>query len=159
MVIHTGLGYDIHRLCPGEGMKILGTFIPCPYKVVSHSDGDLGFHALSNAILSAVGLEDIGTYFSDKAIETAGMDSGKILLSAVRMAKERGYKVVNVVVDIIAEAPRLEGYKKQMKENLSRILSLDVDAVSVHANTKEKTGAVGKKEAIECLSSVLVSKD
>jgi len=157
--MRTGLGYDIHRLADGTSVKLGGVVIPSTKRVVAHSDGDLVFHALSNAVLSALGLSDIGTYFPDTSSTTEKMDSARILLFSLDEMKKRHYHVANAVVILITEEPRLSPYKEAIRSSLARLLEVPEEDVSVHANTKEKCMEVGRKEAIECLANVLLEKD
>lgn len=159
MDIRTGLGYDIHRLTDKEGkpLPLAGIRID-GVRVIAHSDGDCLYHSLSNAILSSLGLEDIGTYFPDYEKETADMNSEEILRFAFNKMEEMDFTLSNVVVTIILEKPKLKSYKSLIKAKLSKLLKIEEDHIAVHANTKEGLDAVGKGEAITVLSQVCIIK-
>ncbi|MFA6861007.1 MAG: 2-C-methyl-D-erythritol 2,4-cyclodiphosphate synthase [Bacilli bacterium] len=159
MDIRVGYGYDIHRLEKGEYLLLAGEKIPSPYKTVAHSDGDILLHALSQSLLSAVGLEDIGTYFPDSKESTLGLDSKNILAFALGKVKEAGYQISNTVIDIVLEKPKLLPYKSTIKKAVSHLLNLDESRIAVHANTSEKVGPVGKEEAITVTVTTLVIKN
>lgn len=157
--LRTGFGYDIHRLEEGNTILLGGVNLPSSVTTVAHSDGDLVFHSLAQALFSALGLEDIGTYFPDNSSATLKMDSLEIVKKALEETNKAGYKINNVVIAIVAETPRLKPYKDLIKTNLSKVLSLDESCIAVHANTSEKVGPVGRKEAIECYCQLLLIKE
>ena len=157
---HVGFGYDLHRLRKEEGELLLATCaIPSPFVVEAHSDGDVLLHALSNALLSSVGEEDIGVYFPDTSSATLNMSSLEILEFSLAKVKEKGYILNNAVVCINLEKPKLLPYRKQIKEKLCQLLSLDDECVSIQATTGEKLGPIGNSEALCCYATVLVSKE
>ena len=143
-----GFGYDIHRLCRGEYILLAGIKVKAEKRIIAHSDGDIVFHSLSQAILSALGKEDIGTYFPDYEKKTLNMDSSMIVSLAVKMMSEEGYRVNNVVIDIVLQSPKLKDYKEKIKEKISSILSVDKKRVAINANTHERVDSVGKEKAI-----------
>lgn len=156
MDIRTGFGYDIHTLKKGNGMTLGGVMVQSEYSIVAHSDGDLVFHALAQAIFASLSMEDIGTYFPDTSNTTEGMDSSLLVRRALDEMKKRGYSFGNVVIDIVTEVPKLKPYKAMIKKSVSKLLSLDIDRIAVHANTSEKVGPVGEKKAIECYCQLLI---
>ena len=149
-----GFGYDIHRLCRGEYILLAGIKVKAEKRIIAHSDGDIVFHSLSQAILSALGKEDIGTYFPDYEKKTLNMDSSMIVSLAVKMMSEEGYRVNNVVIDIVLQSPKLKDYKEKIKEKISSVLSVDKKRVAINANTHERVDSVGKEKAIEVYSVV-----
>ena len=153
-----GFGYDIHRLCRGEYILLAGIKVKAEKRIIAHSDGDIVFHSLSQAILSALGKEDIGTYFPDYEKKTLNMDSSMIVSLAVKMMSEEGYRVNNVVIDIVLQSPKLKDYKEKIKEKISSILSVDKKRVAINANTHERVDSVGKEKAIEVYSVVSLVK-
>ena len=153
-----GFGYDIHRLCRGEYILLAGIKVKAEKRIVAHSDGDIVFHSLSQAILSALGKEDIGTYFPDYEKRTLNMDSSMIVSLAVKMMSEEGYRVNNVVIDIVLQSPKLKDYKEKIKEKISSVLSVDKKRVAINANTHERVDSVGKEKAIEVYSVVSLIK-
>ena len=153
-----GFGYDIHRLCRGEYILLAGIKVKAEKRIIAHSDGDIVFHSLSQAILSALGKEDIGTYFPDYEKKTLNMDSSMIVSLAVKMMSEEGYRVNNVVIDIVLQSPKLKDYKEKIKEKISSALSVDKKRVAINANTHEKVDSVGKEKAIEVYSVISLVK-
>lgn len=149
-----GFGYDIHPLVKGEGIILGGVRIPCHYKTEAHSDGDVVYHALGEAILGSLSLNDIGTYFPNSLEETKGMDSSKIFLFALDKAYKMGYKISNIDISVITEEPELKDYVKMIKENIADVGGLESDQVSFKAGTNEKIDGVGHKEAIICYANV-----
>ena len=153
-----GFGYDIHRLCRGEYILLAGIKVKAEKRIIAHSDGDIVFHSLSQAILSALGQEDIGTYFPDYEKKTLNMDSSMIVSLAVKMMSEEGYRVNNVVIDIVLQSPKLKDYKEKIKEKISSVLSVDKKRVAINANTHERVDSVGKEKAIEVYSVISLVK-
>lgn len=162
MDIRTGFGYDIHRLLPAEGKRPLllaGVRIDGQYAIDAHSDGDIVLHALSNAILSGLGLADIGYYFPDSKEATRDMSSERILSFALSQMQEMGYQLSNVVVDIVLEEPKIKPYRDEIRQSLARLLTLDVSRIGLSANTGEKIGVVGRSEGIVVYSIVLLFQE
>lgn len=153
-----GFGYDIHRLCRGEYILLAGIKVKAEKRIIAHSDGDIVFHSLSQAILSALGKEDIGTYFPDYEKKTLNMDSSMIVSLAVKMMSEEGYRVNNVIIDIVLQSPKLKDYKEKIKEKISSVLSVDKKRVAINANTHERVDSVGKEKAIEVYSVISLVK-
>lgn len=161
MDIRTGFGYDIHRLTKEEGSSFLlaGVRIEGGYKIVAHSDGDILLHALSNAILTSLGEDDIGCAFPDNLKETEGLDSKKILAFALDEMEKKGYKLSNISVSILLEEPKLKPYRKKIKESLASLTGLTIDRIGLAANTGEGIGVIGTKQAIAVYANVLIDKD
>lgn len=158
MDIRTGFGYDIHRFDEnGEKFVLAGIELP-EKKINAHSDGDCLYHSLANSILSALGLEDIGTYFPDTSDDTKGMDSADILSFALAQMEKREYVISNIVIDVILQNVKLKNYKVQIKNKLSEFMNLPTDRIAIHANTKEGLDAVGHDEAVEVYSTVCLLK-
>lgn len=158
LVSRTGVGYDIHRLQVGEGIKLLGVKIECPFSFVAHSDGDVPVHAIMDAILSAIGEPDIGHLFPVNDPQYDGADSMDLLAQVLERAYNKEFIVRNVSVCIIAEKPMIAPHIEAMKRNLSEALSLPVDHIGISATTNEQVGALGNSQAIASFASVLLSK-
>ena len=156
MDIRTGFGYDIHTLRKGSLIRLGGVDIPCDYTINAHSDGDLVYHALAQAVFSSLGLEDIGTYFPYTSKNTENMDSSLLVKESLKRMKEKGYRISNVVIDIVTEVPKLKPYKEAIRKSVSELISVADDRIAVHANTSEKVGPVGEKRAIECYCQLLI---
>lgn len=151
-----GCGYDIHRLEKGNGVRLLGTDIPCPYSLVAHSDGDVPIHAIMDAILSAIGEKDIGHLFpvDDERFDDA--DSMELLSTVMEICHAKGYAVTNATVAIIAEKPMLAPYIDEMRARVASALAITVDKVGVTATTNEKVGDIGDGNAIAAYATVLL---
>lgn len=153
-----GNGYDVHRLVEGRKLILCGVQIPYHLGLLGHSDADVALHALSDALLGAAALRDIGYHFPDSDSRYKGADSRLLLRETARIIREqRGLTPVNVDVTIIAQAPKLLPFIPQMIENIAADLSLPLDAVSVKATTTEHLGFTGRGEGIAAQASALLS--
>ena len=153
-----GIGSDIHRLVAGRKLIIAGVEIPSPVGELAHSDGDVLYHALGDAILGALALGDIGIYFPDTKEETKDMDSSEIIRYVYDLMVERNYQIGNVDITITLESPKLKNYRQQMRENIAMLLHTDVENVSVKAGTNEGLDDVGHGLAIRVDAIVLLNK-
>ena len=159
MDVRVGFGYDVHRFAKvGKPFLLAGVVIDGK-EVVAHSDGDVLLHSLSNAVLSSIGLDDIGNYFPDNSQSTADIDSKDILLYSLSKLNENGYLLSNIVIDIHLERPKLKDYKEKIKEAVSLLTGLDEGRIAIHANTGEKLGPVGNEECVIVYSQVCVIKN
>ncbi|AKU80300.1 2-C-methyl-D-erythritol 2,4-cyclodiphosphate synthase [Spiroplasma turonicum] len=148
-----GFSKDTHNLIPGEGIKIGGIFIDCNVKVESYSDGDVLFHALSESIHGALGLEDLGFYYNESNM-TKGFDSVIILNSAMNFLKNENYFISNVDILIELDSPNLKSIKTLIKNNLHKILCIDERNISIKATTSEGNNT----SIIKCYSTILIYK-
>ena len=153
-----GIGTDIHRLVVGRKLIIAGVEIPCEVGELAHSDGDVLFHALSDAILGALALGDIGIYFPDTLSETEGMDSSDIVKFVYDKMEERNYEIGNVDITITLEKPKLKDYRQRMRENVARLLNTSIDNISIKAGTNEGLDDVGHGLAIRVDAIVLLNE-
>lgn len=152
-----GNGYDVHRLVEGRKLILCGVEIPYHLGLLGHSDADVALHALSDALLGAAALRDIGYHFPDSDPRYKGADSRHLLRETVRIIREqRNLSPVNVDVTIIAQAPKLLTFIPQMIENIAADLSLPLEAVSVKATTTEHLGFTGRGEGIAAQASALM---
>ncbi len=147
--IRTGLGWDVHRIATGRPLILGGVAIPCDFGLEGHSDADVLAHAITDAILGAAALGDIGMHFPDTDPRWKGCDSLVFLRHAQDLAKQRGYRIVNLDSTVIIERPRLKDYRQAIRERLSATLGLAVDRVSVKFKTAEKVGPVGEGRSAE----------
>ncbi|MCH4210794.1 MAG: 2-C-methyl-D-erythritol 2,4-cyclodiphosphate synthase [Bacilli bacterium] len=154
-----GYGEDIHRLVPNRKLILCGVKIPFDLGLLGHSDADVGFHALSDALLGSLGLGDIGKYFPPSDPNIEGIDSLLIVKRCLQMVNEKGYKVSNVDLSLITEEPHLAEYIIEMKKNVAMSLLIDESRVSIKAMTNEGLDAIGRGEAIKCVALVLVTKE
>ena len=158
MNYRVGFSKDIHRLASGRKLIIGGVVVPFDKGEVAHSDGDVLYHALAESILGALALGDLGKHFPDTSDETLNMDSAIIVSKVVEMMEEKGYEVNNIDVFVSLEKPKLKDYILKMRENVASLLKVELDQVSIKAGTNEGCGEVGKGEAIEATSMVLLRK-
>ncbi len=152
----TGIGYDIHRMKKGNGIKLLGTFIPCEFSFVAHSDGDVPIHALMDAILTAIGEHDIGHLFPVDDPLYDGANSVELLKQVLARAYDKQYSIVNASISIIAERPLLSPHITQMRVNMSKILQIPAERIGISATTNEQVGELGDCQSIAAFASVLL---
>ena len=158
MDIRIGNGYDVHALAAGLPMWLGGVRIPSENGFVAHSDGDVAIHALCDALLGALALGDIGHLFPDSSDEWKGVDSKILLKMVMERVHEEGWQVGNVDITIALQRPKLAPHIAAMREALSPILGVGVDAVSVKATTTEHLGFVGRGEGCEVWASAILKK-
>ena len=151
-----GIGSDVHRLVPGRPLILGGVSIESDKGAEGHSDADALVHAVTDALLGALALGDIGAHFPDKDPQWKGADSLQFLVHVVQLIKEKNYRVVNVDSIIMLERPRLRPHIDAMRENLARVLEVGVSCVSVKAKTGEGVDAVGQCEAVRTGAVVLL---
>ena len=151
-----GIGSDIHRLVADRQLIIAGVVIPSPVGELAHSDGDVLYHALSDAILGALALSDIGLYFPDSIEDTRDMDSSDIVRFVYNKMNERNYQIGNIDIMITLESPKLKDYREKMRKNVARLLHTSVDNVSIKAGTNEGLGDIGHGLAIKVDAIVLL---
>ncbi|RZI42270.1 2-C-methyl-D-erythritol 2,4-cyclodiphosphate synthase [Herbaspirillum sp. HC18] len=153
-----GQGYDCHALVPGRALIIGGVKIPHKSGLLGHSDADVLLHAVTDAILGAAGLGDIGRHFPDTDPQFAGADSRVLLREAARRVAAAGYAIGNIDATIIAQAPKMAPHIAQMAANISVELGVEPGQVNVKAKTNEKLGYVGREEGIAAEAIALVYK-
>jgi 2-C-methyl-D-erythritol 2,4-cyclodiphosphate synthase len=153
-----GFGNDIHRLVAGLPLILGGVSIESDLGAEGHSDADALTHAITDAILGALALGDIGSHFSDKDDRWKNADSFIFLAHTVKLMKEKGYSVVNVDSTISLEQPKLRPYIAKMREKLAEVLQIEIDCVSVKAKTGEGVDAVGERRSVNSDAVVMLSK-
>jgi 2-C-methyl-D-erythritol 2,4-cyclodiphosphate synthase len=147
-----GIGYDSHRFATGRPLILGGVLIPSDVGLAGHSDADVVCHAITDAVLGAAGLGDIGEMFPDTAAENQNRDSIEMLGLAVARVKSAGYAVSQVDLTVIAEAPKLSPHRERIRSRLAAALSIDSSAVSVKGKTNEGMGWIGRKEGLACIA-------
>jgi 2-C-methyl-D-erythritol 2,4-cyclodiphosphate synthase len=157
-MIRVGQGYDVHRFKDGGDVILGGVKIPYEQGLEAHSDGDVVLHALCDAILGAAALGDIGKHFPDTDPEFKGADSRVLLRHVYGIVQEKGYRLVNADITIIAQAPLMSPHTVAMCRNIADDLHVDVDFINVKATTTEKLGFEGRKEGIAVQAIVLIEK-
>ena len=145
-----GIGYDLHVTAPGNYVTLGGIKIKAPFSLKGQSDADVLLHAITDALLGAIGDEDIGHYFSPSDRQNKNRDSADFVKFAMQRIQEEGYEVENLDSVIICERPKIGPNKKAIKENLANLLGTSVRQINVKGKTSEKVGPVGREEAIEC---------
>jgi 2-C-methyl-D-erythritol 2,4-cyclodiphosphate synthase len=153
-----GQGTDIHRLVEGRKLILGGVEIPWGKGLLGHSDADVVCHALSNALLGAIGEGDIGRHFPDSDQRYKGMSSIELLRMVMNLVKAHGFRVGNADLTILAERPKLGPYREDMRKNLAAVLEVDPTDVNIKATTGEKMGFVGREEGMMAEAVVLLEK-
>ena len=153
-----GHGYDVHRLVPGRDLILGGVKIEYELGLLGHSDADVLLHAVSDALLGAAGLRDIGYHFPDTDPRYKGADSRMLLREVRQKVNDAGYRISNVDVTMIAQKPKLKPYIEQMMENIAADLQIDPSRVNVKATTEEKLGFTGSGEGMSCHAVCLLEE-
>jgi 2-C-methyl-D-erythritol 2,4-cyclodiphosphate synthase len=152
--IRTGLGWDNHRIAAGRPLIIGGITIPSEFGLEGHSDADVLAHAITDALLGAAALGDIGMHFPDSDPRWKGCDSMRFLEHACELARGKGYAIANVDSTVILERPKLKDYRLPIRERLAAVMAIDLDRVSVKFKTAEKVGPVGEGKSAEAQAVV-----
>ena len=153
-----GHGYDVHKLVEGRDLILGGVKIEHHLGLLGHSDADVLLHAVSDALLGAAGLGDIGKHFPDTDPQYKGADSLKLLEIVAQRVREAGYRVSNIDVTMIAQKPKLKDHIPQMRENIARAVGIGADRVNVKATTEEKLGFTGTEEGMACHAVCLLEE-
>ena len=153
-MIRTGLGWDVHRIVTGRPLILGGVTIQADFGLDGHSDADILSHAITDALLGAAALGDIGMHFPDTDPRWKGADSAQFLTHAVSLIRERGFTIANVDSTVILERPKLKDYRLPIRESLARTMELELDRVSVKFKTAEKVGPVGEGRSAEAQAIV-----
>ena len=156
--VRTGLGWDVHRLAPGRPLVLGGVTVPFELGLEGHSDSDVLAHAITDAILGAAALGDIGMHFPDSDPQWQGCDSLVFLRRAKELAQEQGYRIMNVDSTVILERPKLKDFRDAIRERLAEALGLEKDRISVKFKTAEKVGPVGEGRSAEAQAVVSLQK-
>lgn len=155
--IRTGLGWDVHRLTPGRPLILGGVTVPSDLGLEGHSDADIVSHAITDAILGAAALGDIGMHFPDSDPRWKGADSLVFLRHAMELAAQHGYRIVNVDATVILERPKLKDYRQAIRQRIADTLQLDLSRVSIKFKTAEQVGPVGERRSAESQAIVTLS--
>jgi 2-C-methyl-D-erythritol 4-phosphate cytidylyltransferase/2-C-methyl-D-erythritol 2,4-cyclodiphosphate synthase len=152
--VRTGSGFDVHRMVPGEELWLCGIRIEHEKGLAGHSDADVALHAITDAILGAAALGDIGEHFPPSDAQWRGASSDRFLAHAAELAASKGYRIGNVDLTLICEAPKIGPHKAAMRAKISEILRIEVDRVSVKATTTEKLGFTGRGEGVAAQAAI-----
>jgi 2-C-methyl-D-erythritol 2,4-cyclodiphosphate synthase len=156
MKIRTGIGYDIHRLKAGNGLFVGGVKVSGSLMAEAHSDGDVLIHSLIDALLGAMGQPDIGELFPDSDPQFKGIASLQLLGQVKEILDNNHFEILNIDCVLIIETPQISPFKNKIKKNIAATLKIPQADFNVKTKTKEKIGAVGRGEAFECFSTVLI---
>ncbi|MFO1504736.1 MAG: 2-C-methyl-D-erythritol 2,4-cyclodiphosphate synthase [Steroidobacteraceae bacterium] len=158
MDMRVGSGFDVHAFGPGDGVMLGGVRVPWQRGVIAHSDGDVLLHALTDALLGAAGLGDIGQHFPDSDPRWRGAASAQFVAQAVRLLADAGWRVVNADLTLLAEAPRVNPVRAQVVASVARCLGVDAQQVNLKATTTEKLGFLGRAEGLAAQAVVLIAR-
>lgn len=158
-MIRVGYGYDVHRLVEGRKLILGGVDIPFEKGLLGHSDADVLLHAVTDALFGAAALGDIGSHFPDTDPQYKGADSLKLLEASGQELAEHGWRIGNIDATIVAQRPKLLPFVPQMRENISRVLHISVDQVSLKGKTEEGLGFTGTGEGMAVHAVCLIEKD
>lgn len=159
MRFRVGHGADIHRLQPGRKLVLGGVPIPWDKGLLGHSDADVVCHALSNALLGAIGAGDIGQHFPDSDPQYSGVSSLGLLGDVMAMVRARGFRLGNADITVFAQRPKLGPYRQAMRERLAGVLEAEPAAVNIKATTGEKIGSIGREEGMMAEAVVLLESE
>lgn len=151
-----GFGYDVHRFAPDRELWLGGVLIPFERGLLGHSDADVLLHAISDALLGAAALRDIGFHFPDTDPKYKGADSGMLLAEVGRIVSQRGYTIGNIDATIVAERPKINPHVPAMQERIADVLRIEIDQISIKASTNEKMGFAGREEGIVAYATALL---
>ena len=157
-MIRVGMGFDVHKLVEGRDLWLGGIKIDHSMGLQGHSDADVLLHAVSDALLGAANIRDIGFHFPDTSAKTLDMDSKIILQRVVELIGEKGYKVINVDATICAEQPKINPHVPAMKACMSAVMGIDEDQISIKATTTERLGFTGREEGMAAYAVCLIEK-
>ena len=159
MIFRVGHGFDVHKFGGAGPVTLGGVKIPYETGLIAHSDGDVVLHALTDALLGAAALGDIGRLYPDNDDRFLNIDSRILLRDAWKRVRDLGWKISNADITIMAQAPKIAPYEHEMRVNIAQDLGLDMDAVNVKATTTEKLGFTGRKEGIAVTAVTLIYRD
>jgi len=157
--MRVGTGYDVHRLAAGEELWLCGIKIDHTHGLAGHSDADVAIHALVDAILGAIGQGDIGSHFPPSDPQWKGAASDRFLAHAAKLASDAGYRIGNIDLTIICEAPKIGPHREAMRARLAEILATGIEAISVKATTTERLGFTGRAEGIAAQAVASLLRD
>ena len=159
MNFRIGEGWDVHALVPGRALVIGGVTIDHPMGLLGHSDADVLLHAITDALLGAAALGDIGTHFPDTDAQFRGADSLALLAEAARRVRAQGYQIGNIDTTVVAQAPRLAAHIPAMRARIAQALALQLGQINIKAKTAERLGPVGQGLAMEARAIALLTVD
>lgn len=159
MDFRIGIGFDVHSFKKADKIILCNLEIPSDVGLVGHSDADAPLHALTDALLGALGLGDIGLHFPDNDDRYLGIDSSLLLKQVWSMVRERGYVLANCDLTIIAQKPKISPYRQAMCQRLAQLLETDISRINIKGTTTERLGFVGREEGLAAQAAVCLRKD
>jgi len=156
--LRIGIGYDVHKLATNLPFILGGVKLNHNKGIVAHSDGDIIYHTISDALLGAAALGDIGHFFPDTDLKNKGLDSSVILLEVISKLQELSYSIVNIDVSLVLEKPKIQPYIMDIRKSISQLININFDLVSVKATTTEKMSFIGLEQGLSCYAVVLIEK-
>jgi len=156
MSLRIGLGHDTHRTAAGGPLTLGGIQIECDFHLVGHSDADVLLHSITDALLSAAGLPDIGQLFPDYAAENKGRDSGEMLRLAWTKVRENGWDLVNLDCVVLAQQPKLSPHKEQIRQRIADLLQVAPSQIGLKGKTGESVGEIGRGETLQAITIALL---
>lgn len=156
--MRVGQGFDVHRFCEGDHVMLGGVRIAHDQGLLAHSDGDVLLHALTDALLGAAGMGDIGQHFPDNDPKFSGADSAELLRDVWKNIQQQRWVLSNADLTVVGERPKVGPHREAIRQSVSRILGVDPDSVNVKATTTEKLGFAGRKEGLAALAVVLIGR-
>lgn len=156
--MRVGQGFDAHRLVPGRPLVLGGVRVPFELGLEGHSDGDVLLHAVTDALLGAQGIGDLGRHFPSSRADLRGIESSLMLAQVAQRARESGFRLANLDATIIAERPRLAGYLDEMEKGIAATLAVELERVNVKVTSSDGLGATGRGEGIAALAVVLLKE-
>ena len=148
--LSVGIGFDVHRLVPKRKLYLAGLEIKSSLGTLGHSDGDPVLHSITDAILGACGLDDIGEMFSDKSKKFKNIRSTILLRQVINQIKSKGYYVNNIDINVITQTPKIKSFKNKMRDNIAKLCEISKNQINIKGKTTEKLGVIGKEKAIAC---------
>lgn len=153
MDIRVGNGFDVHAVCSGDHVILCGVKIPCLFSLAGHSDADVGLHALTDAILGALCLGDIGQHFPPNDMQWKDTDSAQFLKYAAKLAQDHNFRINHVDITLLGESPKISPHRDAMQQKISQILGINIHHISIKATTTEKLGFIGREEGLAALAT------
>ena len=150
MKFRIGHGIDVHSFKAGDHVMLGGIKIPHTHGINAHSDGDVILHSITDALLGALGMGDLGNWFPDTDPELKGIASKDLIMPIIMSMREKGFELNNLDVTVVAQAPRVSAYSDRIRENIANIFSANIDVINIKATTTEHLGYLGRKEGIAC---------
>lgn len=156
--MRVGQGYDVHRFCDGDHVMLGGVRIEYSQGLLAHSDGDVLLHALTDALLGAAGMGDIGLHFPDNDPQFSGADSACLLRKVWSEIQQQGWRLANADITVVGERPKVGPHRDSIRDSVAHVLGVDITRINIKATTTEKLGFTGRQEGLAALAAVLLER-